>query len=80
MTILVWDEFGHNSGRLFPLSISRKENPDTQEDYPSKGEGTPAIQEMKVELKGRELKGWKNVFPLSCCSEQRSFVPHFHLL
>ena len=55
----MWDEFGHNSGRLFPLSILNQENPDTQEDYPSKGEGTPAIREMKVEQKGRELMDGK---------------------
>ena len=39
---------------LFHLSIYSYENPDTQEDYPSKGEGTPAIRDMKVEQKGRE--------------------------
>ena len=63
---------------LFPLSISS--NRDTQEHYPSKNEGTTAIREMKVEQKGRELKGWKNVFQLSCCSEERGFVPRFHVL
>ena len=48
ITTPVWDEFDHKSGRL--------ENPDTQEDYSSKGEGTPAIREMKVEQKGRERR------------------------
>ena len=32
-----------------------------------------------MEQKGRELKGWKNVFQLSCCSEERGFVPRFHV-
>ena len=80
MTIPVWDEFGHINGRLFPLSISSKENRDTQEDYPSKGEGTPAIREMKVEQKGRKPKGSKNVFQPSSCSEERGFEPRFHVL
>ena len=71
MTIPVWDEFGHNSGHVFPLSISSQENRDTQEDYPSKGEGTPPIREMKVEQKRRKLKGWKNVFQPSSSSEER---------
>ena len=32
MTIPVWDKFGHKSGRLFHLSISSEESPDTLED------------------------------------------------
>ena len=79
MAIPVWDEFAHNSGHLFPLSISSQENRDTQEDYPSKGDSSPAIREMKVEQKVKELKGWKNVFQLSCCREERGFVPRFHV-
>ena len=63
MTIPVWDELGHNSGRLFPLAYQvRKIGILNRGDYPGKGEGTPAIREMKVEQKGRELKGWKKMF------------------
>ena len=76
----MWDEFGHNSGRLFPLSILNQENPDTEEDYPSKGEGTPAILEMQSGGKGEGTDGMENVFQLSCCSKQRGFVPRFHVL
>ena len=55
MTIPVWDEFGHKSGRLFHLSKYGQKNPDTQEDYASKDEGTAAIREIKVQQKERDL-------------------------
>ena len=38
--------------------------PDTQEHYPSKGEGTPAIPFGKIKLTGG--KGGKNVSDWSC--------------
>ena len=34
--------FGHGSGRLIKLKHIKLGKPDTQEHYPSKGEGTPA--------------------------------------
>ena len=55
MTIPVWDEFGHKSGRLFHLSKYGQKNPDTQEDYASKDEDTAAIREIKVQQKERDL-------------------------
>ena len=40
-----------------PTIVAKLGNQDSQEDYPSKREGTPATWEKKVEQKGLELKG-----------------------
>ena len=46
--------------------------------YPSKGEGTSTIREIKVEPNGREVR--ENVFQLSCCSEQSGLVLRFRVI
>ena len=61
MTIPVWDKFGHKSGRLFHLNIQARKIQIHKKIYPSKGEGTPAIRQMKVEPNGRE--GREKCFP-----------------
>ena len=61
MTIPVWDKFDHKSGRLFHLSISARKVQIHNKIYSSKGEGTPAIREMKVEQNGRG--GREKCFP-----------------
>ena len=38
------------------LATRVAENPDRQEKYPSKGEGTTAIREMNFEENGREVE------------------------
>ena len=52
--------------------------------YPSKGVGTPAIREMKVEPNGRDSgrEGKEKCFPTFCeqSSEQRGLAPRFHVI
>ena len=78
MTIPVWDRFGHKSGRLFHLSISSWENPDTQQDLSQQRCGHTS---HSGDEGGAKRKEWKeNVFQLSCCSEQRGLAPRFHVI
>ena len=80
VTIPVWDKFGHKSGRLFHFKhIKLGKSRYTRRFIPAKGEGAPAIREMKVEPKGR--KGTEKCSPtFLCCSEQSGLVPRFHVI
>ena len=57
MTILFWDEFWPQGWPFILFKHIQLGNPDTQKDYPSKGEGTTAIWESKLEEK--KGVGWE---------------------
>ena len=71
MTIPVWDKFGHKSGRLFHLSISSEESPDTLEDLSQQRWGDTHISiciryfwQLPDDCSARSMKLWVaiNVF------------------